>query len=179
MVHAKTYQLPTDYHHSIIEKQCINQINESLKWKFLLVFLNYKPHPLIFWVEKQLTIATQCPAVCRVEMAPDFCCGVKDALIRWLPMPTVFATLATASSLSPDNKIVSIPFCCSLQKVKHKQTQRQRMLMTTSSSTAMEIKWDYWYLFTVDSASWRKLSEIPIAPMIPSPSRPMKTTVCE
>ena len=28
------------------------------------------------------------------------------------------------------------------------------------------------YLFTVDSASWRKQSDIAIAPMMPSPSRP-------
>ena len=75
----------------------------------------------MFCVRENVTIATEWPAVCRFEMAPDFCCGVKDAFIRSFSIPTVFATVATASSLSPDNRIVLIPFCCSLEKVSNKK----------------------------------------------------------
>lgn len=62
------------------------------------------------------TIAIRCPAVLRVEIAPDFCCGVKDDLINSFPIPTAFAIVATASSLSPDKRTVLIPFCWSLPK---------------------------------------------------------------
>jgi hypothetical protein len=61
-----------------------------------------------------VTIATRCPADLRVEMTSDLCCGVKEALIQSLPIPTVFAIVATASSLSPDKRTALIPFCWSL-----------------------------------------------------------------
>lgn len=61
------------------------------------------------------TIAMRCPPVLRVEIASDFFCGVNEALIDSFPIPTASATVATASSLSPDKRTVLIPFCWSLQ----------------------------------------------------------------
>lgn len=77
-----------------------------------------------------VTIATQCPAALRPEIAPDFPCGVNDDLINSLSIPTAFAIVATASSLSPEKRTVLIPFCWSLPVKATTKSQHTRQKIT-------------------------------------------------
>lgn len=47
-------------------------------------------------------------------MTLDFCCGAKDEYMDSFSKPTVLATVATASSLSPDRITALIPLSFSL-----------------------------------------------------------------